>query len=152
MWGVRAVLTAMLVGIFCHGAGISFAADTLGAQGAVADTLGAQGAVLATPIPATAAKPLNFTVKLNGDRPVATYVFARFSNNQPLQRSNEGYWVPWSGNAADLIDNKFKPIGDNLTFKISDEDLSSAFLPAQFFVAYKVGTTLKYGSLMVVRP
>jgi len=142
MWGVRAVLTAMVVGIICQGGGIAFAADKLGTQ----------GTVLSTPIPIDAARPLNFTVKLNGDTPNATYVFARFSNNQPLQRSNEGYWVPWSGNAADLIDNKFKPVGDTLTFKITDEDLAAAFLPVQFFVGYKVGTTLKYGSLMVVRP
>jgi hypothetical protein len=130
------------VGVFCHEAGIAQAADSLGAQ----------GVVLTSPIPATATQPLSFTVKLNGDQPSATYVFARFSNNRPMQRSAEGYWVPWSGNAADLIDNKFTPRDDKVVFKIIDENISAAFLPVQFFVAYRVGTTLKFGSLMVVRP
>lgn len=142
MWGVRTILTTMLVGVFCQIGGVSLAADQLGSQ----------GTVLTTPLPYTAARPLNFTVRLSGDVPSATYVFARFSNNQPMQRTTEGFWLPWSGNAADLIDNKFKVQGDSITFKIVDEDLSAAFLPVEFFVGYRVGTTLKYGSLMVVRP
>lgn len=119
---------------------------------AAGERLTADGAALRAPLTPASAKPLSITVQLQGDVPTATHVFARFANNQPRQRTNEGFWIPWSGNPADLIDNRFKPVGDTLTFKITNEDLEGAFLPVTFFVAYRVGGLMKSGSVTVVRP
>jgi hypothetical protein len=141
MRGSLRILAAFVAGSCLSGVGTSSAAERLATDGKVL------GPAVSAPT-----LPLNITVSLGGDTPNATYVFARFGGNQPLQRNNDGYWVPWSGGAQDLIDNKFVRDGDSLTFKIVDEELSGAALPVQFFVAYKVGTTLKYGSLTVVRP
>ncbi len=110
------------------------------------------GPTIAGPVLLGPAQKLQVTVPLGGDQPTATYVFARFGNNQPLQRTNEGYWIPWTGDQDALIDNRFRPQGDSLTFKITDEDLSPAFLPVHFFVAYRVGTSFKYGSFSLVQP
>lgn len=110
------------------------------------------GPAIAGPVMLGPAQKLQVTVPLGGDQPTATYVFARFGNNQPLQRTNEGYWIPWSGDRDTLIDNRLQPQGDSLTFKIADEDLSTAFLPVHFFVAYRVGSNFKYGSFSLVQP
>lgn len=133
-------------------AALACAALIPGWDAAASDRLTTDGAVLRAPLNPAAARPLNLTVQLHGDAPTATHVFARFANNQPRQRTNEGFWIPWSGNPADLIDNRFKPAGDTLTFKITDEDLEGAFLPVTFFVAYRVGGVMKSGSIAVVRP
>lgn len=124
------------------------------AQNTMGKPLTEAGSSIAAPVKLTpgAAQRLQVTVPLGGDRPSASYVFARFGNNQPMQRSNEGYWLPWSGARDDLIDNRLQPSGDSLTFKIADEDLSGAFLPVHIFVAYQVGSSFKYGSFMLVQP
>lgn len=129
-------------------------AQSMPAQTMAGRPLTEAGSSIAAPVKLTpgVAQQLQVTVPLAGDQPSATYVFARFGNNQPMQRSNEGYWLPWSGAREDLIDNRLQPAGDSLTFKIADEDLSGAFLPVHFFVAYRAGSSFKYGSFMLVQP
>ncbi len=123
------------------------------AQSINAPALTDKGPNLAAAITRSAASaPLQITVPLNGDMPRATHVFARFGNNRPLQRNAEGFWIDWSGESSALIDNRFRPQGGSLTFKILDEDISAAYFPIDIFVAYRVGDTLKYGSITLVRP
>lgn len=123
------------------------------AQSINAPALSVKGPNLAPAVVRNAASPpLQITVPLNGDQPLATYVFARFGNNQPLQRNAEGFWIDWSGEHAALIDNRFAAQGGSLTFKILDEDISAAYFPVDIFVAYRTGDAFKYGSITLVRP
>ena len=88
---------------------------------------------------------LRFTVNLNGDQPLATYVWATVGSNDRRVRTNEGYWLPWNGDVATLIDNHF-PIKDGkVTFKVLDEDIGIDNHGVTISVGYKVGDTLKYG-------
>ena len=88
---------------------------------------------------------LRFTVDLNGDQPAATYVWATVGSNGRRVRTNEGYWLPWTGRTADLIDNRFPVTDGTVTFKVLDEDIGVDNYGVSINIGYKVGDTLKYG-------
>ena len=88
---------------------------------------------------------LRFTVDLNGDQPAATYVWATVGSNNRRVRTNEGYWLPWTGDTADLIDNRFPAKDGKVTFKVLDEDIGGDNHGVTIRIGYKVGDTLKYG-------
>lgn len=88
---------------------------------------------------------LRFIVDLNGDQPVATYVWATVGSNDLRVRTNEGYWLPWNGDPDTLIDNHF-PINDGkVIFKVLDEDIGRDNHGVTIRIGYKVGDVLKYG-------
>ena len=95
--------------------------------------------------------PIQITISLDGDKPVAAYVMARFQNNAPQHRTPTDGWVPWSETSTDLIDAGFKPNPDGtLTFALTDTDLSMEFLPVIFTVAYALeGGSLKSGYMVI---
>ena len=93
-----------------------------------------------------------FTINLNGDRPLATFVTARFQNNQPRQRLKNGYWIEWDENFESLNDNAFSPsIDDTLTFEIVGEEISNTYLPVFFTISYLTIEGLKSGYVVVDR-
>lgn len=96
---------------------------------------------------------IQVTVNLWGDEPVATYVMARFQNNTPQHRIQNGEWVPWNETTADLVDSGIglNPDG-TLTFVLVNKDLSMDFLPVVFTVAYAIEDgSLKSGYMVVDR-
>lgn len=110
------------------------------------DRLSETGAVLAAEV---IADPRNAvvvrTVDLQGDVPTATYVLAHDRSNQILQRTNDGYWVPWDRKVSSLIDNQFQPQNGKLVFKVFAEDISGANFPLSITLVYKAGGVLKSG-------
>jgi len=91
-----------------------------------------------------------FTINLNGDIPLATYVTARFQNNQPRQRLANGYWIEWEENFESLNDNGFSPsIDDTLTFEIVGEEITNTYLPVFFTISYLTLEGLKSGYLVI---
>ena len=89
---------------------------------------------------------LNVQVEIGGDIPLKTHITAHTPAGNMLQRTNLGYWVPWSGKLDDLMDT-FSPKSDNaINFKIfKDEDLSEELFPIKIMVAYRTATELKFG-------
>lgn len=95
--------------------------------------------------------PVQITVNLYEDKPVATYVMARFQNNTPLHRIQDGDWVRWRETSGDLIDAGFEPNPDGtLTFVLVNTDLSVEFLPVIFTVAYALEDGILKSGYMVV--
>ncbi|MBM3489537.1 MAG: hypothetical protein FJX68_03665 [Alphaproteobacteria bacterium] len=120
------------------------------ALGAQAETLNSKGARLAPVKVPIAAANVGKTVELGGDVPTASHVMASMPDGRSLQRTNQGYWLPWDGTPASLIDNGFQPTGGLLTFKVLKEDLTQRFLPVTVTVAYRAGGQLKFGVFDVV--
>ena len=89
------------------------------------------------------------SIDLNGDTPSATYVMAHTIGGKRVQRNNLGYWIPWSGDVDELIDNQFQASGDSLAYKIISQDISGFMFPITFVLAYRVGETLKFGVFQV---
>ena len=89
---------------------------------------------------------LNVQVEIGGDIPLKTHITAHTPAGNMLQRTNLGYWVPWSGKLDDLMDT-FSPKSNNaINFKIfKDEDLSEELFPIKIMVAYRTATELKFG-------
>ena len=88
---------------------------------------------------------LRFTVNLQEDQPTATYVWVTVGSHERRVRTNEGYWLPWNGDRATLVDNHF-PIKDGkVTFKVLDEDIGIDNHGVTIRIGYKVGDTLKFG-------
>ncbi|MFQ5764539.1 MAG: hypothetical protein ACE5GT_06395 [Rhodospirillales bacterium] len=88
---------------------------------------------------------LRFTVDLNGDQPDATYIWATVGSNDFRVRTNEGYWLPWTGNLESLVDNRFPITDGKVTFKVLDENIGVDNHGVTIRIGYKVGDTLKYG-------
>ena len=124
-------------------------ASALGAAEAGAETLSEAGSVLADMAVNVVTAEITRTVDLAGDAPVATHVTAHVSNGTALQRTNLGYWVPWNGRVAELIDNHFAPSGTTLTFKILNEDISGQFFPITITLAYRTAVGLKFGVFQI---
>tara|TARA_B100000212_G_scaffold23871_1_gene15890 strand:+ start:1388 stop:1837 length:450 start_codon:yes stop_codon:yes gene_type:complete len=89
---------------------------------------------------------LNVQVEIGGDIPLKTHITAHTPAGNMLQRTNLGYWVPWSGKLDDLMDT-FSPKSSNaINFKIfKDDDLSEELFPIKIMVAYRTATELKFG-------
>ena len=89
---------------------------------------------------------LNIQVEIGDDVPLKTHITAHTPAGNMLQRTNLGYWVPWSGKLNDLVDT-FSPETNNaINFKIfKDDDLSEELFPIKIMVAYRTATELKFG-------
>lgn len=91
------------------------------------------------------------TIVLGADVPTATHVVVQFAGSPPLMRDGGGLFQPWDRNPASLADNGFAPVGDNLEFKVLNQDLSANNFPMKVTVYYRAGGVLKYGSFDVFR-
>ena len=89
-------------------------------------------------------------VKLNGDIPLATYVTARFQNNQPKQRLANSLWIDWNERVETLRSNNFLPTeNDTLIFDIFDERMDSFFMPIIITISYLENNNLKSGFYII---
>ncbi len=130
---------------FFRTAAFTLAILMIATGGARAESLAETGAVLADILVDPEAADITRTIDLNGDTPTATYVMAHTTGGKSLQRTNLGYWIPWSGNVDELVDSQFEVSGGTLTYKIIDQDISSFMFPITFVVAYRTGSALKFG-------
>jgi len=89
---------------------------------------------------------LSIQVDVGDDVPLETHITAHTPAGNVLQRTNLGYWVPWSGKLVDLVNN-FSPMrGNKVNFKIfKDDDLSQELFPIKIMVAYRTASELKFG-------
>ncbi len=108
-------------------------------------TLSEDGTVLGTLYTDGEVDDLRIQVVLDGDEPIATYVYAFIGASEYLQRTNEGYWIPWDRQWDSLVDNRLSAVNGTLEFKIFDEDLGADNHGITIVVAYRTKSTLKYG-------
>lgn len=93
---------------------------------------------------------LRLTVNLGEDIALSTHVMARFQNNRPQQRTENGEWVWWDETRNSLIDTQLTPNEDGtLTFDLVSQDLSQHFLPVIFTVAYQTEGGFKSGYVVI---
>ena len=114
-----------------------------------AETLSETGSRLADVTIDPKSADVTRTVALNGDKPTATYVMAHGADGTTLMRNNLGYWEPWDSDLNKLIDNRFTASGDNLTFKVVDQDISDRLFPIRVVIAYRTADALKFGVFQV---
>ena len=113
-------------------------------------TLASTGASLGTLQSDGEVGDLRLTVNPGGDAVVATHVWAVIGGSELRQRTANGYWVPWSGDTADLIDNGFETKNGFIEFKLVDGSIATDNQGITFVIGYRAGGALKYGSLGVV--
>ena len=89
---------------------------------------------------------LSIQIDVGDDVPLETHITAHTPAGNVMQRTNLGYWVPWSGKLVDLVNN-FSPIRHNkINFKIfKDDNLSQELFPIKIMVAYRTASELKFG-------
>ena len=89
---------------------------------------------------------LSIQVDVGDDVPLETHITAHMPAGNVIQRTNLGYWVPWSGKLVDLVNN-FSPMRRNKNnFKIfKDDNLSQELFPIKIMVAYRTASELKFG-------
>ena len=89
---------------------------------------------------------LSIQVDVGDDVPLETHITAHTPAGNVMQRTNLGYWVPWSGKLVDLVNN-FSPMRRNkIKFKIfKDDNLSQELFPIKIMVAYRTASELKFG-------
>mgnify|MGYP001208626741 FL=1 len=89
---------------------------------------------------------LNIQVEIGDDVPLKTHITAHTPAGNILQRTNLGYWVPWSGKLNDLVDTFSPKTNKAINFKIfKDDDLTEELFPIKIMVAYRTATELKFG-------
>jgi hypothetical protein len=94
---------------------------------------------------------LRFTVDLQGDVPVATYVWAVVGGSERRMRTNEGYWLPWNGDVEKLVDNHLPVVDGKVVFKVLDENVSRDNFGISIGIGYSTGgTAIKYGSYAIL--
>ena len=93
---------------------------------------------------------LRLTVNAGADQVTSTHVWAILGAAELRQRTNNGYWIPWSGNVEDLIDNRFAVDGDTIEFKIVDGSIAADNQGITIVIGYRSGGALKYGSLGII--
>ncbi|GEM_PF-2533021 len=93
---------------------------------------------------------LSLTVDVGGDTVTATHVWAIVGSAELRQRTANGYWVPWSGDVADLIDNGFETQNGKIEYKVIDGSIAADNQGITVIVGYRVGETLKHGALGIV--
>ena len=124
-------------------AGVAAAQDTV-------HTLSHSGSTLGSIQSAGTLDDLRIVVDVGGDTVVSTHVWAVIGGAEYRQRTNNGYWVPWSGDLTDLVDNRF-PVNDGkIVFKIVDGSIAADNQGITFVVGYRAGEVLKFGALGVV--
>jgi len=99
---------------------------------------------------AALSEALQININLDGDKPIDTFVVARFQNNKPRQRREDGFWVPWDGHYTTLLNNTVeRSRTGQLIFSITNEELSEQFLPIIFTIGYNTENQTKSGFLVV---
>ena len=93
---------------------------------------------------------LRLIVTAGGDTVVSTHVWAVIGGSELRQRTANGYWVPWSGDTADLIDSGFETKNGVIEFKLVDGSIAADNQGITFVIGYRAGGALKYGTLGVV--
>lgn len=93
---------------------------------------------------------LRLSVSTAGDEVTSTHVWAVLGGAELRQRTNNGYWVPWSGQEADLIDNRFAVVDGTIVFKLVDGSIAKDNQGITLLIGYRTGDTLKYGRLGIV--
>lgn len=93
---------------------------------------------------------LRLTVDVGGDTVTATHVWAIVGSAELRQRTRNGYWVPWSGDVADLIDNGFETQNGKIEYKVIDGSIAADNQGITVIVGYRAGETLKHGALGIV--
>ena len=114
-----------------------------------AEALSETGTILSDQLVDFSNADITRTIEIGGDTPSATYVMAHTLGGKHLQRTNLGYWIPWNGNVDELIDNKFPVDGGTVTYKIVSQNISDFMFPITFVLAYRAGSTLKFGVFQV---
>lgn len=89
------------------------------------------------------------TVTLNGDVPLVTYATARNVSGANFVRTRQGYWLPWSGRAEDLLDAGFQAQSGSIEFKLLKEDLPRAQLPITVSIGYRAASGIKFGTFEI---
>jgi hypothetical protein len=131
--------------------GGAFALLMLAGAALAQDRLTAAGTALSQVKVAPASALVQRTVQLDaGEVVTATYVSLRNNNGLILQRTNEGYWVPWSGTGGALMDNRFQAVGNLLTFKVLKQDISDQSFPLTISISYRTSAGLKFGVFEVL--
>ena len=90
---------------------------------------------------------LRVKIDLGGDHPTATHVYAKVAGSELRQRTNDGYWIPWNGDMAALVDNHFPVNSEAIEYKILDQDLGTDNQGITIVIGYRTPTAFKYGSL-----
>ncbi|NQV78943.1 MAG: hypothetical protein HQ495_00220 [Alphaproteobacteria bacterium] len=93
---------------------------------------------------------LRLTVTVGGDTVESTHVWAIVGGSELRQRTNNGYWVPWTGEQADLIDNQFAIENGQVVFKLVDGSIAADNQGITFVIGYRSDGVLKYGTLGVL--
>lgn len=93
---------------------------------------------------------LRLTVNPGSDQVSSTHVWAVLGGAELRQRTNNGYWVPWSGNVDDLIDNRFAVDGGTIEFKVVDGSIAADNQGITIVIGYKAGSVLKHGALGII--
>lgn len=88
-------------------------------------------------------------VTLNGDVPLVTYATARNVSGANFVRTRQGYWLPWSGRAEDLLDAGFQAQSGSIEFKLLKEDLPRAQLPITVSIGYRAASGIKFGTFEI---
>jgi len=148
----HAGLNGVRRGLFGITAAIVFGLGALGAASAQdgPHVLTAAGGSLGTLESAGTLDDLRLTVSTGGDAVVATHVWAVIGGSELRQRSANGYWVPWSGDTTDLIDNGFETKNGVIEFKLVDGSIAAENQGITFVIGYRAGGALKHGALGVV--
>jgi len=136
-------LFAALAGVLCLAGGLpgfARAADVLTVEGTALEPILIQPGTMAD---------IRRTVALGGDQPSATYVTARSAAGANLVRTRQGYWLPWSGREADLVDAGFAAQSGALEFKLAKESLPASQLPITVSIGYRTATGVKFGMFEV---
>lgn len=90
---------------------------------------------------------LRVRVDLAGDSPTATHVWAVIGGAHMRQRTNDGFWIDWSGRVEDLVDNRFPVESGIVTFKLLDEDIGADNQGISIWIGYRANGDLKRGYL-----
>ena len=138
-WLYRVLLAATAVG------GVFGLVSPTTAETIAVDALAPSGSLLGTMTTEGDIDDLRFSVDLAGDTPEASYVWAIMGGGGGLQRTNDGYWVPWNGDTAQLIDNGFQSINGKLTFKVLDQAIGPDNHGITLGIGYRTGGVLKFG-------
>lgn len=109
-----------------------------------------KGARLGTIYVGKTVEDLRLKIDLDNDVATSTHVYAQLGGSEFRQRTNDGYWIPWDGNLASLIDNQFRPVGQEIEYKILHQDLGSDNSGITLVIGYRADSKFKYGMLGLI--
>lgn len=121
-----------------------------GASAGEPHRLTANGTRLGTLLTAGVVDDLRLVVSYADETPRATYVYAQIAGAELRQRTNLGYWIPWNGDPATLIDNGFAITGGRIEYKILDQDLGRDNQGITIVIGYRTDTAFKFGSYAII--